>query len=131
MKQYKVNIYKLQRKTRAILRGEGGTTLLEAIVAIFVFSAMMVTIAMIIMCCLRMTEASTKMAGSMKDEANAALMGGGPHTGIEVESTPGTTVGFVFGDHGYDRIDVTVTVQKSRPESDPGDWDFAAFGPGQ
>ena len=75
-------------KSWALINNQRGESLLEGLASVLVFTALMVTIAMMLMVSMRITHNATQAAEEWQDEANAAIEAAGtpPETGsIEFE----------------------------------------------
>ena len=119
-----------KKRMRQTLASECGATLFEALVAILIFSVLMVTVASIIVYCLKITDVATKMASSIQGETNAALLGASADPEIEVTTTINEKVSFILENHSGAQVEVNVTVNKSAPESSDQERAFVAFQPG-
>ena len=65
----------LAKKVIAVIGNNRGESLLEGIISIFVFSTLMVAVALLIMLSFSITSNATEMANVRQNEANEALAG--------------------------------------------------------
>ena len=108
----------------AILKDKSGASIAEGLVSIFLFSALMTTVAMMISLAIRINAIANTDAHDRQIEANAALRGTSAVAGM-LEPHPNRTVRFtIIGPGGVTSdIDVDVTVFVTE------NWGYTAFEP--
>ena len=124
----------LIKKTRAILTGNRGESLLEGLASVLIFTLMMAAIGLMIMVSMKVTEISTASGGLSQAEANAALSGIITDPGIAVD-VDDIDIRFIIGDLMIDidaniiiyDDDTTDIIEVAAASREAGG--FVAFGP--
>ena len=117
----KLSFSAIKAKLRAILNSNSGETLMEGLVSILIFTILIISVTMMILVSLKITQTATDYAGEMQKAANAVLEENAPSSDAVVTFM----VYDIVGDQaaGVETININVSAFEHAQHG------FAAFGP--